>query len=157
VKQGGTGSAKDLERHPEVWPLAFEAGTPNTPAIFGLAAALDWLEQRGDADGHRRKSVAAVDTLRTALGESFGTKINFQSPESGGRRLPILSFTMTDLDPAEAGIVLAGAGVHVRTGFHCAPWIHAFIGTDAAGSVRVSPGPFVSEDELLRVASALTR
>ncbi len=45
-KQGGTGSSRALDQHPTEWPQAFEAGTPNTPAIFGLGAALTWLQQQ---------------------------------------------------------------------------------------------------------------
>ena len=42
-KQGGTGSSRALDEHPSEWPTAMEAGTPNTPAIYGLHAALRWL------------------------------------------------------------------------------------------------------------------
>ena len=44
---GGTGSFSDLETVPELLPDRFEPGTPNLPGIFGLHAALQYLEQTG--------------------------------------------------------------------------------------------------------------
>ena len=41
---GGTGSFSDLETVPELLPDRFEPGTPNLPGIFGLHAALQYLE-----------------------------------------------------------------------------------------------------------------
>lgn len=147
-KQGGTGSAQALDRHPEEWPAFLEAGTPNTPAIFGLHAALRWSDEHaGDA---LAAGLELVDQLRAGL----PGHARILGP-SDGERIPILSFTLPDLDPAEAGAVFAEAGIHVRTGFHCAPWLHAHLGTANSGTVRISPGPFNSADDVDRVVAAL--
>ncbi len=153
TKQGGTGSSRALDEHPDAWPIGFEPGTPNMPAIAGLGAAL--AEQAGDAaEQHRRRAVAHLDGLRTELSSRLGAGIRWQSPQHGAR-VPILSFTLDQLDPAEAGVILDAAGIHVRTGFHCAPWIHACLGTSAGGTIRVSPGPFVTGAEVMAVARVL--
>src|SRR5262245_33615811 len=62
-KQGGTGSSRALDEHPTRWPEAFEAGTPNTPAIVGLDAALTVHAARppGDALRRARAAVAALE------------------------------------------------------------------------------------------------
>lgn len=148
-KQGGTGTARALDRHPDDWPAAFEAGTPNTPAIFGLHAALAWRRQR--ADDPLQHGLALVDGLRTRLRER-GARV--LGPDDGPR-LPILSFVLADLDPAEVGALLGEAGIHVRTGFHCAPWLHRHLDTEAAGTVRVSPGPFNTAEDMAAVVAAL--
>ncbi|MBI5850801.1 MAG: aminotransferase class V-fold PLP-dependent enzyme [Planctomycetes bacterium] len=153
-KLGGTGSARPSDAQPPHWPAAFEAGTPNTPAILGLGAALDWLAAH-DAAAARRRALEAIDELRAALRRRPGVRC--LGPEHGDLRLPILSFTADDLDPAEIGALCDLAGLRVRSGFHCAPWIHRALGTEAMGTVRVSPGPFVTADEVLRVASVLVR
>lgn len=58
------------------------------------------------------------------------------------RRLPIVSFTARDWDPAALAVALESAGGFVtRAGYHCAPLIHAALGTEAGGTVRVSFGP----------------
>jgi cysteine desulfurase family protein len=54
---GGTGSFSHLETVPELLPDRFEAGTPNLPGIYGLNAALQYLEQTG-IEAIRRKETA---------------------------------------------------------------------------------------------------
>ena len=44
LKQGGTGSASTEEKQPGILPDRYESGTPNTPGLAGLSAALDFLE-----------------------------------------------------------------------------------------------------------------
>jgi len=155
VKQGGTGSSRALDRQPETWPIGFEPGTPNTPAIAGLGAAMDWLEHAGAASLHAH-GLQLIDTLRRGLAERLAERVRLIGP-AAGPRIALLSFTLSDLDPAEAGMILDAADVHVRTGFHCAPWIHAHLGTETSGTIRVSPGPFVTADDILEVARVLAR
>ena len=143
-KQGGTGSSTALDEHPSDWPRAFEAGTPNTPAILGLAAAL-----RGRAAADRGEALAralsATDHLAQAL-EATGSW-QLLSPRHGGR-VPVLSVTHDHYDPAELGAILTGAGIHARSGHHCAPWVHAQMGTAASGTLRLSPGADTSADDI---------
>ncbi|MEE2886903.1 MAG: aminotransferase class V-fold PLP-dependent enzyme [Planctomycetota bacterium] len=147
---GGTGSSVAMEQQPSEWPAAMESGTPNTPAILGLGAALEFLESRG-RDTILAEELANLDELRTALQD----RVTTYSP-TAGPRIPVLSFNVHDLDPAEVGMLLAGAGIHVRTGFHCAPWLHEHLGTAAAGTVRVSLGPFSSRTDVLALTKALS-
>jgi len=154
VKQGGTGASRALDRHPEEWPVAFEAGTPNTPALAGLAAALAWHDGQ-DAGALAARALACSDALRAALDDRLGPRLRVQSPPPGsGPRLGILSFTVEGFDPAEIGALLDAADVHARTGFHCAPWIHRALGTEEAGTVRLSPGPFLSAADATRAVAA---
>lgn len=155
VKQGGTGSSKALDLQPETWPIGFEPGTPNMPGIAALGAAMQWLSTQGHARLHAQ-GLALIDILREELRECLGARVRLLGSTSRPR-IAVSSFTLSDLDPAEAGLVLDGAGVHVRTGFHCAPWIHAYLGTETGGTIRVSPGPFVTADEVRAVARALAR
>ena len=55
----------------------------------------------------------------------------------------------------ELGLILAGANIHVRTGFHFAPWLHEHLDTQAAGTVRASIGPFTSLSDALALPRAL--
>lgn len=148
-KQGGTGSSRALTEHPAEWPTAFEAGTPNTPAILGLAAALRWLAETGPP---RQAGLDLVDALAEDL-RARGCRLLQPPPDA--ERLPILSFLHPSLDPAEVGLLLDSAGIHVRTGYHCAPWLHAHLGTASGGTVRVSPGPGITADDIRAVSAAL--
>ena len=150
-KQGGTGSSKALEEHPHAWPQAFEAGTPNTPGIFGLGAALRWVREQEPARllAH---GLERVDQLREGLARKRGVRL--LSP-AAGPRVPILSFVQRGYDPAELGALFDSADIHVRTGFHCAPWLHAFLGTQEGGTVRLSPGPTTTSEDVSRVLAVL--
>ncbi|MCR9246773.1 MAG: aminotransferase class V-fold PLP-dependent enzyme [bacterium] len=150
-KQGGTGSAVALADHPTTWPSAFEAGTPNTPAILGLAAALAWLVAE-DRDQLAARALARTQDLEDRLAAIPGVRL-VGTPT--GPRTPVTSFVHDDLDPAELGAMFAAADIHVRTGFHCAPWIHGHLGTAAAGTVRISPGPAVSADDIAAAAAVV--
>lgn len=153
-KQGGTGSSIALQQHPTQWPQAFEAGTPNTPALFGLAAALDWLNKQG-IDNLLRRAKQRLTDIEAGLQAINGIRI-FQPTTI--RRIPVLSFTHVDYDPLEIGAVLSASGIHARSGFHCAPWIHDYLGTTTAGTVRIAPGPETSAndvDSLLAVMKTL--
>ena len=153
-KQGGTGSSIALQQHPTQWPQAFEAGTPNTPALFGLAAALDWLSEQG-IDKLLKRATQRLSDIETGLQAISGIRI--YQPTTV-QRTPVLSFTHVDYDPLEIGAVLAASGIHARCGFHCAPWIHDYLGTATAGTVRIAPGPQTSAndvDSLLAVIASL--
>lgn len=139
-KQGGTGSSVALATHPTGWPQAFEAGTPNTPAILGCLAALEWIDEQG-RDVLAASALARTAEIEELLAGRAGVRLLRPPP---GPRTPVTSFVHDELDPAEIGAVFAAAGVHVRTGFHCAPWIHGHLGTAGGGTVRLSPGPLLS-------------
>lgn len=149
-KQGGTGSSLALEEHPCEWPTAFEAGTPNTPAILGLAAALRWIERETSA-----RLLDRASTALAAVAERLGANQLVRILRTAGPSLPILSFVRSDMDPAEMGMLLDARGLHVRTGFHCAPWIHGHLGTEAGGTIRISAGPGLSADDVARASAAL--
>jgi len=150
-KQGGTGSSAALDRHPTEWPQAFEAGTPNMPAIFGLDAALQHLDEQGET------TLAALALERIgelAVGLAAIDNVKLFEPAAGART-PVLSFVHEHYDPLEVGAILAGASIQVRTGHHCAPWVHEHLGTTATGTIRVSPGPHTTSSEIDAVLDVL--
>jgi len=149
-KQGGTGSSRALAEHPEEFPASFEAGTPNTPAILGLSAALDWLASQG-MERLRQRALDHLQQLEFGLQQKPGVRLLRPT----GPRVPVLSFVHADFDPAEIGGMLDAAEVHARTGFHCAPWLHPALGTAAAGTVRWSPGPELSADDIQQALAAV--
>ena len=52
---GGTGSISHTEEIPTFMPDRFEPGTLNLPGIFGLHAALQWLQSIGMEEIHRKE------------------------------------------------------------------------------------------------------
>lgn len=134
---GGTGSASLMQTMPEELPERLEPGTLNVPGYAGLAAGLNWLNNRGVEtvymQEHRqlRRCVAGLTKL--------GMEV-FAGPHQAGT----VSFR-PGMDCEEAARALAEAGIAVRAGLHCAPYAHESAGTLATGTVRVSYG-FGAED-----------
>ncbi len=149
-KQGGTGSSLALAEHPKQWPTTMEAGTPNTPAILALGAAMDWLQQQDPAQLLARE-LSCLDELQ----ELLTGQARIFHPANDQARIPVLSLSFAHLDPMEAAMLLDERGIHVRSGFHCAPWIHKELGTEAAGTLRISAGPFTTADDVRQVPKAL--
>ena len=55
----------------------------------------------------------------------------------------------------EVGRVLGEKGVTVRTGLHCAPTAHKFLGSFPSGLVRFSVSCFTSEEDFEALEEAL--
>jgi cysteine desulfurase/selenocysteine lyase len=72
------------------------------------------------------------------------------------RRVGTISFRNPALAAAELGGILDEAfDIAVRPGLHCAPYIHRSLHTFPEGTVRVSPGPFNTKEDVDRLADAL--
>ncbi|MEE2679593.1 MAG: aminotransferase class V-fold PLP-dependent enzyme [Myxococcota bacterium] len=129
----------DYDRyHMDLQPTAgrFEEGTPNTPGIFALGAAIDLLLELGvDAIGERVLELA--DELSTALEARGATLL---SPRSPHERSGIVSFRWLDEDPKRTAARLQQAGVF------CAV---------RRGGVRASPHFYNGPSDLDRLLAAL--
>jgi selenocysteine lyase/cysteine desulfurase len=72
-------------------------------------------------------------------------------------RLPVLSFTVDGLDPADIGTFLdVEHEIACRTGLQCAPLIHEQMGTAPRGTVRLSLGPLNTCDHIDAAIDAVT-
>ncbi len=62
---------------------------------------------------------------------------------------PIVAFNILDMGSTEVAHILDGEfGIATRAGLHCAPLAHQTLGTSKQGVVRVSPGPFSTENDI---------
>jgi selenocysteine lyase/cysteine desulfurase len=159
--QGGTGSASDSLEMPASFVDALEAGTPDLPALAGLAAAVDWLESRSIAAVGRACRELAAD-LAEGLATVGGVRViaaGLHARREHGEAAtvaPIVSFTVEGYDPAEVAALLEQmAGVQVRSGFHCAASVHEWIGTRHGGTVRASIGPFNTAADIDALVAAV--
>ncbi len=155
---GGTGSASDSEEQPDHMPDRFESGTANLPGIYGLEAALGFIERTGtDAiRGHDvRLTARFLDGLDTIKG------VRLAGPRDIKKRVGVISVDFTERDNAEcAGILAEKYGIMTRCGLHCAPSAHKTLGTFPEGTVRFSTGFFNTEDDIdsaLRAVDEIAR
>lgn len=161
TRWGGTGVRSAVREHLDEFPWRLEAGTLNTVGLVGLAASLDWLEERGPADLLRHERLLA-ERLLTGAAALDGVEFRGfdRQPELGlgGDRLPVISLTVTGLAcEAVAQFLDTDWNVAVRSGLQCAPLAHAALGTTPEGTVRFSFGPANSLAEVDRAIAALDR
>jgi cysteine desulfurase / selenocysteine lyase len=152
-REGGTGGDSASETQPRQFPYFLEGGTPNVLGVAGLAAGVKYVQEQGMEAIHARE-VALTERLWRRLEELGGYEVfGHRDP---ARRVGTLSFRSEALPAAELGGILDQAfDVAVRPGLHCAPYIHRALGTFPEGTVRVSPGPVSTEEDVDHVARAL--
>ena len=154
VRQGGTGSNSEDDLQPARLPDKYECGNHNVPGLFGLEAALAWIEERTVAE-LRRHERALTEQLVTALAPIRGLRI--YGPQSAEDRVGVVSVTLDGFEPQELATILDGSfGIETRAGLHCAPGVHRCLGTFAGGgTLRFSVGPFTTGTEIEAAATAL--
>ena len=129
---GGTGSQSNLLLQPKDSPDCFEAGTLNTPAILALGEAIEWHSENGK-NNHAQIELVA-NTVKEGLKEIPDVHIMSLKNPSG-----IVSFRIGDSSSDKISDILSEQyGIAVRSGLHCAPLCHKFLGTEKTGLVRVS-------------------
>lgn len=147
---GGTGVDSANPDLPDALPERFEAGSPNIAAIAGLNAALKWINEIG-LDWITKKEQENMSKLLTLLGSYANIKVVSLSE---GKQIGVVSCVFEGYSSDSIGKVLSNHDIAVRTGLHCAPTAHRFLGTFPAGTVRFSVSYFNQDDdfEMLRVA-----
>lgn len=147
---GGTGSySREQTMSPDL-PDRLEAGTLNVPGYAGLREGLRYLNQTGTDNVFRREHNLLQRCIRGL--EKAGMQVF-----SGPHQAATVSF-LPGMDCEEAAEKLAREGIAVRAGLHCAPCAHESAGTLETGTVRVSVGYGLFENQIdvfLRKASKL--
>jgi cysteine desulfurase/selenocysteine lyase len=145
LKVGGTGVRSDYLFQPESLPLLYEAGTQNIPGIISLYEGVKYIREKG-IDKIRKRKEELVCIMKQHLEQS--DDVIAYPGKTYDRLTTIFSFTVKGMDPADIGYILENNfGIVVRSGLHCAPLIHKYIGTFPDGSIRVSPSCFTTNDE----------
>lgn len=150
---GGTGTRSESHDHPLELPLGLEAGTHNMAGIAGLRASLQYLKEVG-VDSIRAREESLMDQFLKALSEL--PAVHTYGPGDARCMVPVVSINIPGMHPTHLASVLEeGFGILVRAGLHCSPSAHQTINTFPDGTVRISFGPFGTENQLLRVIEAL--
>lgn len=141
--QGGTGGQSERLTMPSSLPHRLEAGNSNVPAIAGLLAGVEWIQNR-DSRATAERFARLNRRLRDGLQQIDGIRLWM-----GGDELPLASFTLPGMDPGSVAAVLdAEFGIQVRSGLHCAAKVHAALGSAPSGTVRISAGHHTSAAEV---------
>ena len=146
LKFGGTGSRSEEEKQPDFLPDRYESGTLNLVGLAGLGEGVRFIQEKGIAalSQYERKLTAQ---LLQGLQEIPGARI--YGPRDPEKQVSVVSFNLANLSCSQAGELLArDHQVAVRTGLHCSPSAHRTLGTYPHGTVRVSLGPFNTEEDI---------
>jgi cysteine desulfurase/selenocysteine lyase len=154
-REGGTGGDSSSATQPTLLPYLLEGGTPNVLGVAGLAAGIAWVADRGP-DNVREHEVGLLQQVVDWVLASGNWRLAGRwEPQT---HVGALSLIAPDcLAPQDLGAILdTSFDIAVRPGLHCAPYIHRALGTFPDGTLRLSPGPFTTPEDISAFLSALS-
>ncbi len=154
---GGTGILSFEKEQPAAYPEHLEAGTLNGPGLCGLLAAVRFLQETGvDKVQKRLEKLTAAFYVGVREIPGVTTYGDFRGFPETAEHAPIVSLNLAGIGSGELAEILASHyGIEVRAGGHCAPRMHAALGTRDTGAVRFSFGFFTEEREVQATVQAL--
>lgn len=149
---GGTGLDSANKEMPYSLPERFEAGSLNLLSIAGLNYSVKWLINNRDfVDQKENESFKKLIVILQSF--SF---LEIVTPIDMARS--IIACKANGFTSDEFGIILSERGIAVRTGLHCAPKAHEYVGSYPEGLIRFSISCFTETsdfDKLYEVLSEL--
>lgn len=144
VLTGGTGSDSLNLQMPAESPGRYEAASENIVAVAGLNAALGWLKE----NPHEEKIHELTEYLISKMMDN--DKITVLGRNVTGKCYGIVSFVVEGYDSNDVGSILDDEfDIAVRTGYHCAPYIHNYLNDKVyGGTIRVGIGPFNTTQDI---------
>jgi len=154
LRQGGTGTRSEEETQPVSMPEKFESGNHNAPGLIGLRASLEYVLEQGVSQFRQHEQQLTAQLL-----EELQQLPGFLLPGPGAAedRVGVVSLVSQFAEPQVlASILDENFGIQIRAGLHCAPRIHACIGSkEAGGTLRFSPGPFTTVKQIETAVAAM--
>jgi cysteine desulfurase/selenocysteine lyase len=154
IREGGTGSVSENDRQPDFLPDKYEPGSHNAIGIVGLSEGVKWIAEQTI----EKLAAHDLDLVRTFLeGVSNVDGLTYFGPQGVRHRVGVFSVRVDGYDPQELSAILESQfGILTRSGIHCAPLVHAALGTsEGGGATRFSFGPFLSKQDVKYATDAL--
>ncbi|MBI3467070.1 MAG: aminotransferase class V-fold PLP-dependent enzyme, partial [Planctomycetes bacterium] len=152
-REGGTGGDSSNPTQPSEFPHFLEGGTPNVHGVVGLMEGVRYVQSRG-IDPLRNHELDLVEQIARWAAESGQYRVHGKFDRR--THVGTISLSTPALPATEIGAILDEAfDIAIRPGLHCAPYIHRALGTFPDGTVRVSPGPFNTAEEVSTLCTAL--
>lgn len=132
IKFGGTGTESNNLIQPDHYPEGYECGTINTGGVLSLSKAFDWTYNNFSQLNRHYKYLSS----ELLYGIKSMPKITCYSA------LPstVLSIKVDGYSSSEVAEYLNNYNIAVRSGLHCAPKVHEYLGTIDEGLCRISIG-----------------
>ena len=148
---GGTGSDSLNLEMPSGTESRYEPASINITAVAGLNKALELLDQK-QIFNHE---IELMEYLLSSIKEIDGVRLLL--PGNNANHIGILSILIDGIDSDGVGIILdEDYDIAVRTGYHCAPYIHKYLQDESyLGTVRISLGQFTTKEDIDCLVNAL--
>lgn len=139
-------------------PFKFEAGTPDFIGIAAFSEALEFLSPSIDSDDKETEyefskynRLHEIENHEKDLLKILENALRTEIPSirifgEAKKKSAVLSFLLGDTHPYDAGMLLDGFGIAVRTGHHCAQPLMERLGIP--GTIRVGLACYNTMEEI---------
>ena len=133
---GGTGSDSLNLEMDNKFPIGYEAGSYNIVAIESLNESIKWLNDTDVFKNEKEITKYLIEKLKK------NKNIDVYIPKDIDIIFGIVAFNHKNFNAKDLGMILSeDYDICIRTGYHCAPLVHKWLGTeDIGGECRVSVG-----------------
>ncbi|MDD3185029.1 MAG: aminotransferase class V-fold PLP-dependent enzyme [Anaerostipes sp.] len=148
---GGTGSDSLNLDMPSGEESKYEMASSNIVAIAGLNAALHQLHAEDNYKHEKMLTEYLINGLLNIEG------IEIYTPKNEEQRVGIVSFALEGYKSPDVGLILdEDYDISVRTGYHCAPFIHKHLKDEKyLGTVRIGLGKYNTKEEIDSLIKAI--
>lgn len=148
---GGTGSDSLSLEMPMGNETRYESASSNIIAIAGLKAALDVLNVQAIYQHEKELTNYLIMKLSSL------PNVKMFLPSNMEQHIGIVSFVVDGYKSDDVGMILdEDYNIAVRTGYHCAPFIHKHLKDEKhLGTVRVGVSQFTKHEEIDALVNAL--
>lgn len=154
LKNGGTGFRSNYLYQPEELPHHYESGTQNIPGIISLKKGIEFINEVGLGNIIKHKEKLMNKVINHLKNYEC---VKIYKPEKN-YSYSVLSFTIDKITPEELSYILKNSfDIEVRSGLHCCPLIHKYLGTEKFGTIRISPSYFTTEDDINTFNTAISK
>jgi len=147
TRAGGTGVRSAVKTHLYEYPYRLEYGTINLLGVAGLNAGVKWVNEKGINNIHDYEMKLAT-MLRDGVKDIKGVTTYCQDDLTN--HISVFLFNINGFEAGAAATLFdVDYEIACRTGLHCAPLIHDYLGTtEIHGSIRFGIGPFNTEEHI---------
>lgn len=148
---GGTGSDSLNLSMPSVGDNRYEPASHNITAVAGFNAALKVLQQENCYRHEKEISNYVIKRLEEI------ERVKVFVPGDLDNHIGVISFVVEGYSSEDIGDILdSDYNIAVRTGYHCAPYIHKYLRDEnSLGTVRIGISQFTTTEEIDQVIDAL--
>ena len=130
-------------------PEKFEAGTQNVEAVYGLGAAIDFMQSLGlDEIKNRELALTSYAAERLVCLDFIDMYYPKNNPEGTN-----IIFNVKGVHPHDVASILDYQNVAIRSGHHCTQPLHRYLGLNA--SCRVSIAFYNTKEEIDKFIESL--